>query len=155
MVTGEYGEQTKRPHWHALLFNYRPRDQSYKYTSDRGDTVYNSEKLQSIWGNGNIEYGSLTLESAGYVARYAAKKLVHKDDQYLFSPIHKTSSKNAIGKSWIEKYYKQTFEHGYVTIDNIKMKIPRYYEDWLKKHHYDTTANKKQLVIRLVIAVIV
>ena len=24
MVTGEYGEKTKRPHWHAIIFNYRP-----------------------------------------------------------------------------------------------------------------------------------
>ena len=25
MVTGEYGDKTKRKHWHAILFNYRPR----------------------------------------------------------------------------------------------------------------------------------
>ena len=25
MVTGEYGDKNKRPHWHALIFNYRPQ----------------------------------------------------------------------------------------------------------------------------------
>ena len=26
MVTGEYGEKNKRPHWHAIIFNYKPKD---------------------------------------------------------------------------------------------------------------------------------
>ena len=37
MVTGEYGEKNKRPHWHVILFNYRPKDATYKYTTDQGE----------------------------------------------------------------------------------------------------------------------
>lgn len=50
MVTGEYGEKTKRPHWHILLFNYEPDDMVYLYTSDRGDKLYKSKFIDELWG---------------------------------------------------------------------------------------------------------
>lgn len=137
MVTGEYGEQNKRPHWHAIIFNYRPKDSKYHYTTDAGQYVYTSKTLTDLWGKGKTEFGTVTIESAGYVARYAAKKLVHGPDQeHDYHPIHKTSSRRALGRSWIEKYYEQTFNHGYIILPNgTKSKIPRYYTDWLRKHH--------------------
>ena len=49
----------------------------YKYTTDRGDKVWSSEEISSFWSRGSVEFGSVTIDSAGYVARYAAKKLVH------------------------------------------------------------------------------
>lgn len=135
MVTGEYGEQNKRPHWHAILFNYTPPDSTHKYTSDLGEKVYDSKELSLLWAKGNIEFGSVTLDSASYVARYAAKKLVHgKDQEHDYHPIHKTSKKYAIGKRWIEKNWKHTFQNGFIIINGQKMKIPRYYVDWLKKN---------------------
>lgn len=139
MVTGEYGEKTKRPHWHAIIFNYRPTDEKFKYTSDRGDQVFSSEILTKIWAKGSTEYGSVNMDSAGYVARYSAKKLVHgNDDDHTFHPIHRTSCKNAIGRNWIERYYKFTFENGFVVLPNGQQaKIPRYYQDWCKKHQPD------------------
>ena len=139
MLTGEYGELNKRPHWHAIVFNYRPKDEQYKYTTERDEKVWTSKELTELWGKGAVEYGSVTMDSAGYVARYAAKKLVHgKDQEHDYHPIHKTSSKRAIGRSWIEKYWKHTFENGFVVLPNgAKSKIPRYYVDWLKKYKFD------------------
>lgn len=137
IVTGEYGETFKRPHWHAILFNYAPDDATKHYITERGEQVFTSELLSKLWSKGNIEYGSVSLESAGYVARYAAKKLVHgKDQDHDYHPVHKTSSKRAIGKSFIETYYKDIFTKGYVVLPNgEKAGIPRYYEDWFKKNH--------------------
>lgn len=139
MVTGEYGEKTKRPHWHAILFNYYPKDAKYHYTTDHGEKVFTSEEIDAIWKKGNTEFGSVTMDSAGYVARYAAKKLVHgKDEEHDYHPIHKTSSKRAIGRSWIEKYHKHVFDHGYIVLPNgEKAGIPRYYTDWYKKNYPD------------------
>ena len=136
MVTGEYGEQNKRPHWHAILFNYSPPDSKYSYTTDRGDKVYTSKILSDLWGRGKIEFGDVTLESASYTARYAAKKLVHGQDQdHDYHPLHQTSKGRAMGRTWIEKYYKHTFDNGFVILPNgQKAKIPRYYVDWLKKN---------------------
>ena len=136
MVTGEYGAKNMRPHWHALLFNYKPDDSVYKYTTDLGHKVWCSEFLSDVWGMGTVEFGDVTLESAGYVARYASKKLV--SDSSDFVPIHKTSSRRGIGRSWIEKYYKHTFENGFVVLpDGSRSGIPRYYVDWAKKYRND------------------
>lgn len=136
IVAGEYGEQTKRPHWHTIMFNYEPRDRVLKYTTERGDQVYTSNELDRLWGHGHAEFGSVTLESAGYCARYSAKKLVHgKDEDHDFKPIFKVSSKQAIGKRWLEKYWADVFQAGRITIDGkIIGNIPRYYEKWLKEH---------------------
>lgn len=145
-VTGEYGDLTKRPHWHALLFNYRPDDLVHIRNNDRGDRIYKSETLDKLWGHNNYELrpneiGDVTFESAGYCARYAAKKLVHGNDQdHDYQPIHKRSSKHAIGKRWLEKYWKDIFGHGICWVHNSqgvpqKVPIPRYYEKWMLKNH--------------------
>jgi len=139
-VTGEYGEQTKRPHWHAILFNFRPDDLKHKYTSDRGDKVYTSETLTKLWTNGNSELGSVTFESAGYCARYAAKKLVHGHDQnHEFHPISRKSNKHAIGKKWLEQNWRDVFNRGELILlkpdgSSARSSIPRYYEKWFKEN---------------------
>lgn len=136
MVTGEYGEEKKRPHWHAIIFNYRPKDQKKLRETELGETVYESKEIDSLWKKGKAEYGSVTMESASYVARYAAKKLVHGNDQeHDYHPIHKTSSKHAIGKRWIEQNYKHVSHNGFVILPNGQTsKIPRYYIDWMRKN---------------------
>lgn len=135
-VTGEYGDKTKRPHWHALIFNWRPSDCEFHYTSDSGDKVFTSKILTELWGKGHAEIGSVTYDSAGYVARYAAKKLVHGNDQdHDFNPISKKSSHIAIGKRFLEKYWPDIFNYGEVVLESgQKCPIPRYYQKWLQKH---------------------
>lgn len=135
-VTGEYGDKKKRPHWHACIFNWRPHDAVFKYQTDRGDKVYESQTLTELWGKGIAEFGSVTLESAGYCARYAAKKLVHGNDQdHDYQPISKKSSKQAIGKKWLEKFWPDVFNYGHIVLPNGETcAIPRYYEKWLQKH---------------------
>lgn len=136
-VTGEYGDKFKRPHWHAIVFGYRPSDCEKKYVNDRGDQVFSSSVLSEIWGHGIAELGSVTFESAGYVARYAAKKLVHGNDgTHGYDPISKKSNKQAIGKKWLEKNWSDVFSHGSVVLsDGTTCGIPRYYEKWFKQHH--------------------
>lgn len=137
-VTGEYGDENKRPHWHAILFNYWPKDSVFKRNTRRGDRVFSSVHLDSLWGNGISEFGFVTFESAGYCARYAAKKLVHGQDlSHDYNPISRKSSKHAIGKKFLEKFWADVFHTGYVLHpDGVqKLPIPRYYERWLKQEH--------------------
>lgn len=137
MVTGEYGELNKRPHWHAIIFNFCPSDSKFDRTTETGEKVYVSELINNLWKLGKTEFGSVTLDSASYVARYAAKKLVHgKDQDHDFHPIHRTSSQHSIGKKWIEKYCHETFRDGYIVLPNgTQSKIPRYYSDWYRENH--------------------
>lgn len=135
-VTGEYGEKSKRPHWHAIIFNWEPSDGKPLRKTIRGDQVYESRRLTDLWGLGIAEYGGVTLESAGYCARYAAKKLVHgKDSEHDYQPISKKSMKNAIGKKWLELYHDDIFNYGKCVLKNGDIvPIPRYYEKWLKEN---------------------
>lgn len=137
-VTGEYGDQRKRPHWHVIIFNWCPKDLEFAYQNDRGDRVFHSKLLTQLWGKGRTDLGSVTFESAGYVARYAAKKLVHGPDGHSYQPISRKSSKQAIGKRFLERYWEDIFNHGHVVLltkkGDVKTSIPRYYEKWLAKH---------------------
>lgn len=136
-VTGEYGDKTKRPHWHAILFNYDFSDRKALRTNERGDRIYTSCTLDKIWQKGMAEIGSVTFESAGYCARYAAKKLCHgRDSDHDYQPISKKSSKHAIGKKWLEKFWPDVFKTGLLVLaDGSTSSIPRYYERWLKENH--------------------
>lgn len=139
-VSGEYGEETKRPHWHAIIFNWEPPDLKKIFETKRGDVVYSSQVLDKVWGLGSTKTGSVTFESAGYCARYAAKKLCHgKDQDHDYHPISKKSSKYAIGKAWLEKFYMDVFNHGEMLIEAkeeiVTSSIPRYYEKWFEKNH--------------------
>lgn len=151
-ATGEYGDKNQRPHWHAIIFNWRPKDCIYMRSNQRGDRIYRSETLEKLWPLNDTtkkpnEIGSVTMHSAGYVARYAAKKIVHGDgtikgaDQHEWQPLSKKSSHQAIGKRYLEKYYQDVFNYGFVEHEGVRLPIPRYYEKWLKKFHPDEWVN--------------
>lgn len=138
---GEYGEKNKRPHWHACIFGWKPEDMEYRRTSDRGDKLYTSQILEDLWGKNDpeacpTEVGAVTFESAGYVCQYALKKLQHGlDGSHDFNPIFRQSSKRAIGRSFIERYWADVFHTGAIILeDGTQTTIPRYYEKWFMKH---------------------
>lgn len=138
-VTGEYGDKNKRPHWHAILFNWRPRDLVYVRVNENQDRIYNSECLSKLWGLGFTEVGDVTFKSAGYCARYAAKKLVHGPDGHEYEPISRKSSKHAIGKRFLERYWRDIFNHGEcILFDGTSVPIPRYYEKWFRENHFES-----------------
>lgn len=57
---GEYGEQTKRPHYHAILFGLSEKD---------------AETIQKAWPHGHAETLAANPGSINYVAGYTAKKM--------------------------------------------------------------------------------
>lgn len=72
---GEYGPKTKRPHYHAVIYNFKP-DDLRRYAKDRrGYWLYTSKKLEEIWGKGFVIIGNATTDTAAYVARYCTKKM--------------------------------------------------------------------------------
>ena len=61
---GEYGDRLGRPHYHACIFGHDFLDKKH----------WRSPTLEKLWSLGNSEIGSVTFESAAYVARYIMKK---------------------------------------------------------------------------------
>lgn len=141
-VCGEYGSKDKRPHWHALIFGYQPRDLKPLKKNNLGDQLYYSEEVDRLWHENDPEkcptaIGDLNFKTAAYTARYSAKKLVHGlDNTHDFNPIAKMSRTHAIGKAFLEEFHKEIFDSGYcMTFDGVKRPIPRYYRKWIMKNH--------------------
>lgn len=74
MHCGEYGEQTWRPHYHALIYGHDWLADRKLWSKSNDFPLYRSPSLEKVWGKGQCLIGSLTYESAGYVARYSMKK---------------------------------------------------------------------------------
>lgn len=144
---GEYGDENKRPHYHACLFNFDFPD---KILWKEGEhKLYISPSLTKLWPEGFSTIGSCTFESAAYVARYVMKKIYGEkaDEHYQWidadtgeikplKPEYITMSRNpGIGQKWFHKYYKEVYPADAVIINGHKCTPPKYYDGLLEKHY--------------------
>lgn len=139
---GEYGEKRKRPHHHAALFGYCPTDLVHYKTMHGGFPLYKSDFLAKTWGKGFVTVGTLTFQSAAYVARYITKKINgeladEKYDQidYETGEVHTLkkeyctmSRRPGIGHDWYQKYNTDVTSQDSVIIRGRQMPPPKYYD---------------------------
>lgn len=93
---GEYGDVTNRPHYHLALFGFP--------TCSKGGTYYGSSDVccsvcslvLETWKQGHVFLGSLTDESAAYIAGYVTKKFIWYPDG-LRPPFSRMSNRPGIG----------------------------------------------------------
>ena len=72
IMCGEYGSKGGRPHYHALIFGWKPKDLTYFFTS--GDCpLFQSKTVEKLWGKGFITVGEITFDSALYTSKYLQK----------------------------------------------------------------------------------
>lgn len=128
---GEYGEEGGRPHFHAVLFGVRFDDGEYLGKSGSGSKLYRSVALSELWPHGYASYGSVTFESAAYVARYVVKKVTGDgaDAHYAgrVPEFARMSLRPGIGARWLEKYWSDVFPEGKVVSRDHVSNAPRYY----------------------------
>lgn len=123
---GEYGGKG-RPHYHAILFGYRPSD-----LVQVTDTAYRSASLARIWKLGFISVGDINLKTAMYCAKYLAKC----DERYHdVKPFTLMSRCPGLGALVISPEMLLTGER---FIDGQRFLIPRYYLDKLAQSGYNT-----------------
>jgi len=153
-MCGEYGEEFSRPHFHACLFGYNFPDR-VRF----GRTLFRSDLLERLWPHGFSSIGSVTFESAAYVARYILKKVSGKmsvddfgdtfwtedNDHYLVvdpatgEMFHKEpefchmSLKPGIGSTWLEKYLSDVYPDGDMVVRGVKTRAPRAYDKLFKR----------------------
>jgi hypothetical protein len=134
----EYGEKGGRPHYHILIFGYEFPDAYYWRKSNNPRmkcNLYRSPSLEKIWPYGHSEIGSVTMQSAGYVARYVVKKNKTKREiEKELGRFHEkaicVSRKEGIGLTWLKKHYTDVYTEDLKTRKGTiaKMKPPKYYD---------------------------
>lgn len=146
---GEYGDENGRPHYHALIFNHTFDDKIKIGESKTGDYQFVSPTLDELWGKGRTEIGSVTFESAAYIARYVMKKVNGDEAHHHYQrvntetgrfvqiePEYTTMSRRpGIGTPWLKKYKTDIYPDDFVIVRGKKMKPPRYYDLQLEKEN--------------------
>lgn len=166
---GEYGESTRRPHFHALLFGKDFPDRKEWRKSSAGFQLYRSAELERLWPHGNAEIGDVTFESAAYVARYLvnpqttiAGRGTDNEVAYWFDresgeftvverEMLQMSKKPGIGAEWFKRYRSEVYPGdgtASVVVNGMKVRPPRYYEQladkWLDDpHELDIVAHER------------
>lgn len=146
-MCGEYGEQFRRPHFHACLFGVAFPDGVPWSKSASGEMLYRSAVLEGLWPHGFSSYGSVTFESAAYVARYVMKKVTGKAAAAHYSfvdPItgelsslrpefNKMSLKPGIGADWFKVFKSDVYNYDAVIVNGVEARPPRYYDKLLSR----------------------
>ena len=71
----EYGSESFRPHYHAIIFGYDFSDDRVLYKQNfNGDKLYNSKLLSDCWPFGFAVVADCTWNTCAYVSRYCLKK---------------------------------------------------------------------------------
>ncbi|WNK13966.1 MAG: replication initiator protein [Microvirus sp.] len=112
-AVGEYGADTFRPHYHAIIFNVKP------------DTLIQAPE---IWNKGFLSVGNCEPASIHYVAKYVLNS--HDDWAPLASPFALISQ--GIGKLYLETNgheHKKALQNFVVNAGGKKQRVPRYIRD--------------------------
>ena len=165
---GEYGENLGRPHYHAILFNWKPNDLRQHVKNKSDQWIYTSRQLDKIWTLGHTYTGEATFQSAAYVARYILKKI----NGQMSDPHYKTvdlktgeitnekipeftgqslggKHNGGIGKTWYDKFgLTDAHNHDQVILAGRKYPVPRYYDKLLEKRDPSRYAAIKRARLR-------
>lgn len=151
-MCGEYGDLYQRPHFHACLFGYKPKDLILWSVND-GVKLYRSPLVEKCWPFGFVTVGDVTYESAAYVARYVLKKktglLAEEHYNGRLPEYTNMSLKPGIGQTYFEKYSEEIYNRDFVVIrDGIKAKVPRYFDSIYDRYYgegsFDLTIKPKR-----------
>lgn len=140
-MCGEYGDEHRRPHYHAVIFGYGFPDRVLHSRSRSGFNIYRSPLLESVWRYGYSSVAELSFESAAYVARYSLKKVTGDlaESHYAFTcpetgevsqltpEFGRMSLRPGIGGDWYTRF-KDDLSHDYVVVNGHRCKPPRYFD---------------------------
>lgn len=137
MLVGEYGSETFRPHYHAIMFNL-PIFNDFKHIKVR-------QLIENSWRLGGVYVVPANGATFSYVAKYVLSTQ-HIARQLGLVTIPVLSSRRpALGSSFLDTgtARKITAESmAFVVSDGVKMATPRYYNDKLL-----TDAQKRKIAL--------
>lgn len=137
---GEYGEQFARPHYHALVFNWKPADLESRTRMD-GERVFSSASTVKCWGHGNVQVDAFSPAAAAYVCNYVRKKSGVRPSDYggRLPEFQVMSRRPGIGGIFARRSFNDFIPDGFVTRrGGARRRIPRFYDLTVEKLGKDT-----------------
>ena len=142
-ASGEYGDESYRPHYHLIIFGLAPDDKIFKNRHyDRKAKGYRCN--MSEWSFGMCFVGDVTYDSACYVAKYTMKKVKGKGAKEYYENLgiepefSVMSLKPGIGSEYVRDNYNRLKKREYVVGKNgVKYALPRFYKDRICRNLVD------------------
>lgn len=147
-LSGEYGSQKNRPHYHLLIFGIGVNHPVFENL--RWDMKYQGfwctckawkdEKGKSL---GHCFIGSVSIASAQYVAKYVMKKRKGKGSKKYYQDLGVDpefclcSRRPGIGMNYLKKMSKQLMHTDYISVEGKRFPLPRYFIQKLKEQDPD------------------
>lgn len=148
---GEYGDTTRRAHYHAIIFGWSPDDGVLHSSGSDGSPLFTSNFLSAKWTRGFSLFSQTSPQTMGYVARYSVKKqkgatgkavYKHLDDETgeltnIKPPFAVMSLKPGIGFNYMEKYKDDYFRNSSTIVSGKRKPLPSAYVRKLKRYNPD------------------
>jgi len=119
-LVGEYGENTYRPHYHAIIYN----------VSDINGFMADWEKQ-----HGHTHVGTVKPQSVYYTLKYALKRIhkIRKRDEFDDRLPEKALISKKLGLNYLSpemvRFFKNDVTRPVTMLGNQKLPLPRYYRD--------------------------
>lgn len=148
-LAGEYGEKSRRPHYHICIFNLPILDLLIYSNNFRGDVLYISPSLEQIWGKGYVVIGELNWETAAYTARYVVKKYKGKESEEFYKSVGNvlpeftlSSRRPGIAGEYFNREVEQIYRHDCIQLPSTNDRdgmttVPRYFDKLLERYLED------------------
>lgn len=138
-VAGEYGGETGRPHFHAILFNCRFQDMQ-----EWQNGFFSSRVAEDLWGRGNVVIdGDVTPQGAAYVTGYVTEKQEREAPHVLDlgtgelifrrREFCQMSRSPGLGAWWYRRYGDDLFPQDAAVFPGKQVKVPRFYFERYKR----------------------
>ncbi|AXH73996.1 MAG: replication initiator protein [Microviridae sp.] len=129
-VCGEYGDDTKRPHYHMLLYNAK------------------IDTIQKAWDKGIVHYGNVEMPSIVYALKYIMKpgripEFNGDKRQKEFQRMSKGLGANYVTEAVKNYHLSDLVENNHITfLDGKKAAMPRYYKNLIYSEYKRKSLNK-------------
>lgn len=145
-----------RPHYHAIIFGYGFPDKKPLSLLSGSSRVSSSQILEDTWGKGFTTVGSVSSDSASYVAGYSVKKYTGKSakDHYghMRPEFAVMSRRPGIGRTWLESFSEDVLNGDEVIVKGVSCRPPRYYDKVHKDKfpaRYESIRSKREAALSI------
>lgn len=151
---GEYGSNTFRPHYHAIVFGIPWIDIQPWERSKSGHVLFRSPVLENIWKKGIVCVSPVTWNTCAYTARYTLKKAGGRDKQFYYDlglePEYVVMSRRpGLGRDYYDMHKNHIYEFDEIILEGdkvaMKAKPPKYFDSLYEAENPDAYANIKEV----------